>query len=66
MLRRLPSLTHLDLWDNLISHIDAADSFTGVPQPDISWQKDSGKDFPAAGERRLHVTPRPTPTRSAT
>ena len=41
-------------------------SATGVPQPDISWQKDSGKDFPAAGEHRLHVTPRPTPTRSAT
>ena len=31
MLRRLPSLTHLDLRDKLISHIDAADSFAEVP-----------------------------------
>ena len=31
MLRRLPSLTHLDLRDNLISHINAADSFAEVP-----------------------------------
>ena len=30
MLRRLPSLTHLDLRDNLISHITAADSFAEV------------------------------------
>eukprot|EP00092_Neocalanus_flemingeri_P010605 GFUD01011424.1.p1 GENE.GFUD01011424.1~~GFUD01011424.1.p1 ORF type:complete len:1305 (-),score=340.61 GFUD01011424.1:343-4257(-) len=30
-------------------------SATGVPQPDISWQKDSGSDFPAARERRIHV-----------
>ena len=30
-------------------------SATGVPQPDISWQKDSGKDFPAASERRIHM-----------
>ena len=29
--RRLPSLTHLDLRDNLISHINAADSFAEVP-----------------------------------
>ena len=29
----------------------------GVPQPDISWQKDSGSDFPAARERRIHVDP---------
>jgi len=32
-------------------------SATGVPQPDISWQKDSGSDFPAARERRIHVDP---------
>jgi Leucine-rich repeat (LRR) protein len=32
-------------------------SATGVPQPDISWQKDSGRDFPAASERRLHMDP---------
>lgn len=32
-------------------------SATGVPQPDISWQKDSGSDFPAARERRMHVDP---------
>ena len=30
ILRRLPSLTHLDLRDNKISHIDAADSFEEV------------------------------------
>ena len=32
-------------------------SATGVPKPDISWQKDSGSDFPAARERRLRVDP---------
>ena len=32
-------------------------SATGVPMPDISWQKDSGSDFPAARERRMHVDP---------
>ena len=32
-------------------------SATGVPQPDIAWQKDSGKDFPAASERRIHMDP---------
>jgi len=32
-------------------------SATGVPQPDISWQKDSGSDFPAARERRIRVDP---------
>ena len=30
-------------------------SAAGVPHPDISWQKDSGSDFPAARERRMHV-----------
>ena len=32
-------------------------SATGLPPPDISWQKDSGSDFPAARERRLRVDP---------
>ena len=32
-------------------------SATGFPMPDISWQKDSGSDFPAARERRMHVDP---------
>lgn len=29
----------------------------GQPQPQISWQKDGGNDFPAARERRMHVMP---------
>ena len=37
--------------------ITLACSATGFPMPDISWQKDSGSDFPAARERRMHVDP---------
>lgn len=29
----------------------------GQPAPEIAWQKDSGNDFPAARERRMHVMP---------
>ena len=32
-------------------------SASGYPQPKISWQKDSGSDFPAARERRIKVDP---------
>ena len=32
ILRRLPSLTHLDLGDNLIQHIEPGDSFEEVPR----------------------------------
>ncbi|GLG98860.1 Toll-like receptor 7 [Gryllus bimaculatus] len=28
---------------------------SGSPQPQISWRKDGGNDFPAARERRMHV-----------
>uniref|UniRef100_A0A914DSE4 Alpha-1,3-mannosyl-glycoprotein 2-beta-N-acetylglucosaminyltransferase n=1 Tax=Acrobeloides nanus TaxID=290746 RepID=A0A914DSE4_9BILA len=28
---------------------------TGIPQPIISWEKDSSKTFPAAIERRMHI-----------
>ena len=27
----------------------------GQPDPEISWQKDGGRDFPAARERRMNV-----------
>ena len=27
----------------------------GQPEPEISWQKDGGRDFPAARERRMNV-----------
>ena len=27
----------------------------GQPDPEISWQKDGGEDFPAARERRMNV-----------
>ncbi|XP_039747393.1 leucine-rich repeats and immunoglobulin-like domains protein 3 isoform X3 [Pararge aegeria] len=30
---------------------------TGDPQPEISWKKDGGNDFPAARERRMNVMP---------
>lgn len=30
---------------------------SGLPQPEIAWQKDGGNDFPAARERRMHVMP---------
>ncbi|XP_049783690.1 leucine-rich repeats and immunoglobulin-like domains protein 3 [Schistocerca cancellata] len=30
---------------------------TGLPLPEIVWQKDGGNDFPAARERRMHVMP---------
>ena len=30
---------------------------TGHPDPQISWQKDGGDDFPAARERRMQVLP---------
>ena len=39
------------------SNVKLKCSATGTPQPDISWQKDSGSDFPAARERRMHVDP---------
>lgn len=29
----------------------------GQPAPEIAWQKESGDDFPAARERRMHVMP---------
>jgi hypothetical protein len=28
----------------------------GHPAPQISWEKDGGTDFPAARERRMHVS----------
>ena len=47
----------LTLYCHVASTSSAAMSFV--------YRKDCGKDFPAASERRLHVTPRQTPTRSA-
>jgi hypothetical protein len=32
-------------------------SASGQPPPELSWTKDGGYDFPAARERRMHVTP---------
>ncbi|XP_071961374.1 uncharacterized protein [Antedon mediterranea] len=37
--------------------IPLACAATGHPQPDISWQKDGGVNFPAARERRMHIFP---------
>lgn len=30
---------------------------TGLPDPEISWQKDGGNDFPAARDRRMDINP---------
>lgn len=46
-----------DITVNIGSTAKLECSAQGLPNPQISWQKDGGNDFPAARERRMHKMP---------
>lgn len=46
-----------DITVNIGSTAKLECSAQGLPNPQVSWQKDGGNDFPAARERRMHKMP---------